>query len=153
MKLLKMSGHDCLLYSAAMVLDESPDILEREIGHDGSEVWWPDKPQPFCRRGLHIQEIQDCFFRRGKVLYPIDLMPASAPRGGEPRAIWNLQTCVTRFNAYLDGRLAILITATHAVAWNGKKVYDPNGRISSIDDYGIKQAWFCNQIISPENRV
>lgn len=141
MKLLKMAGHDCLLYSAAMVLDESPAILEKEIGHDGSEVWWPEKPQPFCRRGIHIQEILDCFIRRGKGLIPVDLMPASAPVGGKPKAIWDVEKAIIRFKTYISGREAILITASHAIAWDGSKVFDPNGRVTVIEDYSIKQAW------------
>ena len=141
MKLLKMAGHDCLLYSAAMVLDTEPAILISEIGHDGSEVWWEGHPHPFCRRGIHIQEVQDCAIRRQQIFYPYEAMPCSAPKNGKPKAIWSWEIAKKRFLDHITGKTGLLITPTHAVAWDGNMVYDPIGRISKIDNYLVREAW------------
>ena len=61
MRLLKQPNDSCLLYAAAMVLDEPPEILIREIGHDGQQVWWPELSKSFQKRSFNIQEIIDCF--------------------------------------------------------------------------------------------
>jgi len=154
MKLLKMSGHDCLLYSAAMILDESPDTLEKEIGHDGKEVWWPEVADPFCRRGIHIQEILDLCIKRGYVLYPVELMPASAARGCSPKAILQETAAILRFKRIINGQKGILITATHAVAWDGQIIFDPNGRLAVLGDYTIREAWLIgNQINYPIPKI
>ena len=70
----------CLVEAAAVVLGVEPEVLIGEIGHDGSEKLeiWNFNP-PFCYRGVHIQEIQECFLRRGKCLYLIERHPCSRP--------------------------------------------------------------------------
>ena len=58
MKLLKQPGELCLIYSAAMVLDEDPNILIDEIGFTGEEKGLY-KDDTTKSRGIHIQEIID----------------------------------------------------------------------------------------------
>jgi len=148
-KLLHQNSHQCLLYSAAMVLGEDPAVLLREIGHDGLDIWWSELYQPYCHRGHHIQEIIDCFVRRGFGLMPIQVYPTSKPRVAdvEIKQIYQEDVAVGRFLAHIGNRPAILIGASHSYAWDGEKVFDPNGVTREIADVNIMEAWIMTKLI------
>jgi len=144
MKLLNMGRQQqCMLFSLAMVLDESPETLVQEIGHNGMELWWPGFPEPHCCRGYHIQELIDVCLDHGASLVPIELYPrsASAMSPSRGRVIWDPSFCEDRFARRLENRRAILITATHACAWDGSMVFDPNGRIVELSRVPVREAW------------
>lgn len=156
MRLLTMpSGVDaCLLYSAAMVLDEKPHVLESEIGHDGQEHWWR-LPGPSAKRGHHIQELQDCAIARGKGFVRVELFPRSAPEHMDQawRLIFDQETAQRRFKNHVKGRRGILIgrgpysDLGHACAWTGKDVYDPNGLSYPLENFVIKECWLLAEMI------
>jgi hypothetical protein len=139
MRLKTKHNNRCLVWSAAMVLDENPHELLDELGHDGLEVMNPQLPKPFCYRGHHKQEIVDLFFKRGICLLQIELYPNFAPRRN---IIASKEECQARFADYLASNDAILIGAKHAVAWCKlqQKIYDPNGRVYKIDEFQIREA-------------
>jgi hypothetical protein len=147
MKLLKGAGGNCLLTSAAMLLDTTEQELINEIGHDGSEVWWPKAKATDRKRNFHIQEIIDCCMKRGYGLMPIDLMPCSMQMSDpNARILWDQSKAFGRFTNIVNGRPAILIGETlshipHACAWDGFKVFDPRGMIQEITDYTLREAW------------
>ena len=149
MKLLKQPNDSCLLYAAAMVLDEPPEKLIREIGHDGQSVWWAELSKSFQIRSFNIQEIIDCFIHRGLGLMPIHLYPCNVPPVGmvKPRMVWDAKKCDARFINLIENVEAIITgqrkdsLVSHAVAWDGKKVYDPMGMIYEIDKFMVKEAW------------
>lgn len=154
MKLLKQVSNDCLLYAAAMLLDEEPIRLAAEIGHDGKEKLWPELAVPRCYRGYHIEEIIDCFIRRGKTLTPIhpELISSPYDDGKKAASILKYEEAQARFNTYMGNFDAILIVQTnfgHAVAWNHAEglVYDPNGFYKSIEDYIVSEAWIKTDLI------
>ena len=45
---------NCLLHAFQTVT--GLNLIER-LGHDGSEIIYPDLPEPICRRGFHTQEL------------------------------------------------------------------------------------------------
>ena len=58
MKIQKQPNRwSCLPTSFAMILDVDVNELIRKIGHDGSEILWPNLEEPYCRRAFHIEEI------------------------------------------------------------------------------------------------
>lgn len=140
MELLKMSSHQCLLYSAAMLLGVTPEELVEEFGHDGLDRVW-DLPEPACYRGHHIQEIVDAAFRRGHALVPVDAFPMSAHPGVQPVAMMSESQAIRRLSTYLLNRHALLIGDNHACAWDGKRVYDPNGYVRDLESFPVRQAW------------
>lgn len=149
MKLLTMKSgeHQCMLYSLAMVLDEEPDVLIEEIGHNGTELWFPGYPVPYNMRGYHMQEFVDVCLARGQALVPIELYPRSASEKEptNPHMLWSMDDCSHRFNTMITSKRGILIGRSnhggHACAWNGKKVYDPNGRVYSLGNFSIRECW------------
>jgi len=146
MKLLKQNGDHCLVYSLAMVLDEEPEVLMGEIGHDGQEIWWPDNKNP--KRGVHIQECIDCCLRRGYGLVPIELFPCSAPVDApqDYRYIYDTIEATSRFMNNIADERGIIIGINnqgngHAVAWDGEMIHDPIGKIYPLEDFNIRECW------------
>lgn len=145
----------CLLASAAMVMNKHPDVLAEYIGHDGSEIVFPDLKDPARRRGFHVQEIIDCASVYGYAVTPIEALPVSTPDGEReyPVPFMDLGNEV-RFRMYLDSHIGIIVGRTrlwgHAVAWDGSQVYDPRGHITSLDDckIDISTFWCFDKIIS-----
>jgi hypothetical protein len=137
MKLLKQSKPQCLLYAFAMILDEDPEILVQEIGHDGLEIINPLASGARKFRGHHHQELIDCCMRRGKTVTCIEVMPQLYDFGiifTEAEAHERLQIFMNHFSGVLIGEI-------HALAWDHKeqRTYDPNGVIRSVDDFAIRE--------------
>ena len=127
----------CLLASVAMVLDKSIEELVGAVGHDGSDIVFPHLPEPGKRRGFHIQEFISVILKSGFAMTPIEVLPYSTPDGkhefpvdfpNHEERFWNLM-----YNSV--GILTGLRTRwRHAVAWNGKRIYDPLGSVYSHHD-------------------
>lgn len=128
----------CLPTAFAMALGMPlRDVLDL-IGHDGSEIVWPNYPEPQCRRGFHTQELIDVAVRAGYAVTPIQLFPALAPsERAQPLAItWGSQQ-----GNWARFRLAIrrgrgVITGRdqrhgkgHAVAYDHGAICDPDGEV------------------------
>jgi len=144
MRLIKQDGPYCLVTSAAMVLDVTPDDIHHFIGHKGTDIWWP----PHNMRGIHIQEIQEYALSKGHCFWPYELDPKCAPgEGYEPKSILGTEARTFGFMMKLSKYKAILITDNHAVAWDTKDVHDPKGFMASINDYKIREGWFLGKVI------
>jgi len=151
MQLLQMPKgvHQCLVYSLAMLIEEDPDVIIAEIGHDGTEAWWDYGP-PYSYRGYHIQEIIDVCLLRGIGLTPIEATPllGCAMQPGSHRQVWPPEEAQARMHNILQGRPAILIGPGHACAWDGNIVFDPNGRNMPLSEFRPMEAW----LVSPSHQ-
>lgn len=144
----------CLLASMAMVLEKSIQELIWEVGHDGSEIVFPQLPEPAKRRGFHIQEFISTILKSGFAVTAIESLPCSTPDGKHEYSInfpWNEK----RFWGLTVGNKGILTGLRtkwrHAVAWNGVKVFDPLGsiyRIPDIQNFSIDVFYRFDQIKS-----
>lgn len=153
MRLLKMDKPQCLLYSAAMVLDVSVKDIISAIGHDGMEIVNPSRPDNERYRSVHIQEIIDCFILRGFGLMPIERVCSIGYEFGGNIDVYGSRSD-KRFKGYMHGREGIMIGSSkyrpnepHSWAWDGKNCYDPNGFIADLDDYIIREAWMKVELI------
>lgn len=169
MKLLKQVGDTCMLYSVAMLFDITPEVVIKELGHDGSEIWWPcNAYHPDMSRSYHIQEIQDMCIGRGYALANIEVWPVMGPRMKEFREAFEGQSddkTIERFFNHIKGHKGILIlrqndselehAPTHACAWDGENIYDPNGKVyppedlesGYKDDWNIQEAYILTKMI------
>lgn len=151
MKLLRMkTGHRCFIYSAAMLLDETPETLMKELGHDGMIIAWPDLQSPKCFRGVHIQEVQDLCLRRGKLLAAVEIAPRIGYDSHHWTRIYNDDRETPRFLGAISGRPGLITgvyqnTAlpqdNHCVAWDGERIFDPNDKITRLEQFSIQTAW------------
>lgn len=66
-----MNNWSCLPKAFARALNISFDEFVKLVGHDGSEIIWPDQPEPRCRRGFTIQECIIATLELGYAVTPI----------------------------------------------------------------------------------
>lgn len=150
MKLIRSTkSWNCVLAAAAMVLGTTVQELEEIIGHDGSEIINPELKPPGDRKGFHMQEIIDAANNLGYAVTVIDARPIQTATGRDKFEINfpNFKSAEDRFRHYLDNNIGILCGIApsgywHGVAWDGKNVYDPQGRVYSLSDIKIKVQLF-----------
>lgn len=125
-----------------MVTDIPIESLIRNIGHDGSEILWPEQKEPLNRRGFHIEEIQYALFKERWLLAPFTSSFGYNPGGNTAIHIEvydfseKLKEVLNEYNGLLLGRYRGS-TTPHAVAWNAfeKVIYDPGGCLSPYDSF------------------
>ncbi len=134
MKLI--TGYNCLLASAAMVLDVHPDVLTQLIGHDGSEIIFPKLPEPLNKRVFHVQEIIDCAIEYRYAVTEIQAIPCLTPNGKDEYPVKFPNK--NRFENHFNDNIGIIVGQTekcgHAIAWDGKMCFDPRGFVCSYED-------------------
>lgn len=145
----------CLATSFAMVLDVPLEELIEEIGHDGSEVIFPDLPEPLRRRAFHVQELIDCAIRRGVSVTPIEGLPAASPDSRHTITLPQRDPS-RRLRDYLVFHKGVLTGLSqsgnpHAVAWLGddRCYYDPkDAEPHPLETFSIQTFWMCTRMCS-----
>jgi hypothetical protein len=127
---IKPQRHLCLPTSFAMALDIPVAALLDEVGHDGSEIVFPDLPEPSCRRGFHVQELIDVALRRRFAVTPVELFPVLAHTDTRHRTLrldnwWRFESVLRNSRGVLDGTGC---HCGHAVAYDHGHIFDPDGR-------------------------
>jgi hypothetical protein len=109
----------------SVLLGEDSFDIAKEIGYDGSEIWWPNLPEPFNRRGFHYQDLFNVAIKRGYALMYLERIPLLYPGfDGEPKAADNELLLDHYFNNYLITYQGVAIKNRHAIAWFGGKIDD-----------------------------
>jgi len=133
----------------------TPKEVIEEIGHDGTEVWFPEAKGQSQKRSFHIRELQDLCMSRGLALAEIDMVPFLSPDPNkfEPHTLWPPDECFTRFAQAIKKEPALIVSRTdsgtgHLAAWDGEQILDPNGFRSTIEDYNfnIVKAFILTQL-------
>lgn len=131
------------------------DMLDM-IGHDGSEVVWPDLSDPHCRRGHHTQECLAASLMFGYAFTPMLPTLVSAPSlHVEPYFTETILGVPTneRFDATVNHFTGVLCGQTnsgagHAVAFDAGRIYDPDGFIYPYGDINFQpyQLWLRHDL-------
>ena len=143
MRHLKMTKPQCLLYSAAMVLDVEVEHLISIIGHDGMK--YPGRwMHPI---GIHMQEIQMAALQMGYCFAPVEFLPVSDLYGVEYKIKNNCGLApMDTYNHYLKYKGIIIGECSnghyHAVAFEDGSIYNP----SSAELAGVKELWLLASI-------
>lgn len=128
MELIKQQYQwSCASASMAMLLGVPEANIFKSLGHDGSDILWPNLDEPYGRRGFHPQELMDTAIRHGYAMMEIvdsielvnkdnDCKIIEMPQS---RLIWYMD----RFDGLILGRYSVGVY--HAVAWSKGHVYDP----------------------------
>lgn len=117
------------------------------LGHDGSEIIWPQFPEPFCRRGFHIQELIFIAWRNhSRTVTPFQAEPMIGCLGGEPVDVPHLPDAKWRMPELLSSNCGVLTGKTlrgmpHAVAWDAELVYDTDGMVYGLDGFQLETFW------------
>jgi len=134
------SQWSCVPTAFAMLFNMDAKDLIQEIGHDGSEVFWPElEPTQLGKRAFHPQECIDIGIKHGIYIVSIHVLPYTEHfvTTIKPKAIWSEQFCLDRFTRYLQNFEGVMTGTTgfnmgHAVAWDRKLVYDPRGHLKEL---------------------
>lgn len=149
MQLLQQPNRwSCLITSAAMVLDcRTGDLIDR-LGHDGSQILWPTEPEPLCRKGFQIEEIQYLALRYGRLF--AEFMPklCYAPKPDRTPHWLNFENDYHNVLKIANGIMLGTYYGSdnaHAVAWNAKDevIHDPAGRRVPLDRFNVETFYAC----------
>ena len=144
----------CLITSFAMALDVSVATLEQMIGHNGSDVLYPEVPDPFGRRGFHVQELIHVAWALGWSVTPYELLPSlqhALPRQrikieiDRPGGNWQ------QFERMLRSTRGVVTGAGrysgHAIAYDGPTIFDPDGWTYEYSDKNCRERGFHTQCL------
>ena len=146
-----IAAWSCLAESAAMALNMPYADLIKEIGHDGSEIIFPELPEPGKRRGFHMQEIIDVAIKKGYAVTPIEPLPCSTPDGLK---VYTVHFEIKRFQNHLENTRGIITGMKrkwrHAVYWADSYILDPIGKVYNFDslNMNIDCFWLFSKIKS-----
>lgn len=96
-----MNNWSCSVQAAAKVMCIPTQQLVDKIGHDGSEIVFPDLLKPMCHAGFHNQEIQDAALRLGWIVTTFEARPVATPDGVNMRDVFVEEKLEQRFDFYL----------------------------------------------------
>lgn len=121
-----MSEFSCLLDCFAFALNTTSSTLTQLLRHDGSEIIYPDLPEPFCRRGFDVFELMNAaitFYRPAfctlllREIAHSNMMTVDRPK------ILDLDLTSKWF---VSKRPIVVMTSNHAVVCKeGQVVFDP----------------------------
>src|SRR5262245_38829094 len=124
----------CLPTAFAIALDVSVRELIAEIGHDGSDIIFPDQPEPYSRRSFHIQEFISPCLKRDYALLIVEAVPTihpdypiQFPEGNAFRIIELMKEYIGVLAGEHEGG------KPHAMAWDKQHYYDPDYDMPLID--------------------
>jgi hypothetical protein len=132
----------CILTAFAIILDIDQKDLIKEIGHDGSEEWWPTAKYPYNKRGFHIQELIDCCLRRSYAVTQIEPQPCVF--SPEENKIREIDLGEKRFQDILSNNIGVILGKTktgsrHALSWFKDFAINPaNGLKTDINGFNIQ---------------
>jgi len=137
--LIQPNRWSCLAASFAMCLDISLEEVFEFLGHDGSEILWPELGDPFRRQSFHPQEMFDLCLQHLVIPVTIEYSPTVVV-DGTSYCTMSVESCQERFQDFLQNHTGVLggtgQTGTpHAVAWDKSKCIDPRGDSYPIDEF------------------
>jgi len=123
-------GKECMLYALAMVLDTPAEDLRALVSMP-------------VDRSLHPQELIDISHAVGYTLTIIEVCPyCTDPVELTQTPVYSESHTRARILKYITGAPGVCIVRTergtyHALAWDGKRVFDPHGTISCVPPQNI----------------
>lgn len=112
----------CVLTAFSSILGIDEKAIIDELGHNGSEIVFPDLPEPLCRRGFDPRELVYYCFKRGINVTELD---AKLMRQGANGNIFTIDKS-EELTSLLPKNKGVLTGSFmgrfHAVAWNGEKI-------------------------------
>lgn len=133
----------CSVASAAMCMDICLNKLVGLIGHDGSEVVFPDLEPPTCYAGFSPQEIIDASMRCGYSVTSVETMPRCTPDGDHVRDVFPEDKIIERVEWYLSRFNCVAAGERnmggrrywHNIAWSKdeQRWHDPSGPVTAKD--------------------
>ena len=127
----------CSIAAAAMVTGLTIHDFIKYIGHDGSDIVFPDLPSPLCRKGFTTAEIIDAAMSLGWSVTNIECYPVATPDGVHTRDVYSENKIKSRMEHYFKHYSGVAIGERldgrywHCVAWDKDRWFDPSGPITT----------------------
>ncbi len=137
-----------------MALGIPVTMLIKLVGHDGSEIVWPELSEPLRRRGHHVQEMIYVAHQLEFSVTPFEAFPVSLGKAGaEPFTVPMIPQAGERMPRIMDGTTGVVTGENpkrrpHAVAWDGRSLIDPGGLDYGIGDFHMETYWLVRKIKS-----
>jgi hypothetical protein len=151
MKLIRQPNKwSCLPTAFAMAMEVELDWLIKQIGHDGSEILYPDLKDPERRRSFHHQEIIQVALRNDFTVTPLIPNYTLFPGKGENHRLDIsvsddiLFELMSRYSGVLVGETYSGLR--HAVAWDRHIILDPNGWKYNRDRFIMEVFWAVGRL-------
>lgn len=123
----------CVPTAFAMCIKIDVDQVIAQIGHDGSAILYPDRPEPFMRRAFYPEELYPICYKNGYIVteFYYDVYY------NDGLHIGNYENFI---NSILPKHIGVLGGKTkegkhHCVAWDGKYILDPMDLVYTIDRF------------------
>lgn len=144
--LIQPNRWSCLPTSFAMACRVPLEKILEIIGHDGSQIIWSELSEPKRRRTFHVQE---CVWAAWKLGFCVTAFEASPQLAASEYNIIDIPI-IYDDKDLLRRRGVITGVANgnrHAVAYEGRIVYDPNGTVYEFIhcDFLIDTFWIFNE--------
>ena len=129
----------CLVTAFAMALDTPLDELIRLLGHDGSEIIFPNNNDPHNRRSFHPQEILDVaeeYYCKTFIVYE------ATPTISDGKIEIPIDMPKDRMYDIMDGEIGVIQGFNpngnyHAIAWDGYNIFNPGNGNYNIKEFHI----------------
>lgn len=140
--MMQPSAWSCIPTSFGMCLDLTPAEVMEAIGHDGSEIRWPDRAEPHNRRMFFWEECIPICLDYLRFPVHVERFIGYVPEGCSNEIILDQTALLESMMGRVDG-VILGITKNgkpHACAWNFKenKVYDPEGGCGNLNEYQVE---------------
>jgi hypothetical protein len=125
----------------------SVETIIEAVGHDGSEIIYPDLDEPYCRRSFHIQEMINVCMLSNIGVIPIQTNPVSYVDSEHIYNLPDMRIMDWYTNLYSGVMVGLgLQGRPHAIAWDKKLVHDSNGLVYSLDKFRIETFFITTKI-------
>lgn len=126
----QLNKWSCLSCAFAKVLDLPEKFIHDLAGHTGAE------PHGDEALGFHIQEMIKIALTMDKSVTPLDFIPICEYMNADTRYLNDRGYVLSQ----MENRVGVLTgyglpsKTPHAVAWDGARIFDPNGTIYTRND-------------------
>lgn len=141
----------CLPTAFAIVCDVPVSVFIDMVGHDGSEIIWPELPEPFKRRSFNVQEMIDPCLNMGLAPIRIETYPHSYPRidlekGYKLDGRQRLTHYVGKYDGVMIGEF--IRGKPHAAAWNHaeQRIYNTNNLVTMLENFHLEEFWMVMEL-------
>jgi hypothetical protein len=136
----------CLPTAFAMVLRLPVAKVIAGLTHDGSEVAWPQLPEPLCRRGFHIQELIFLAWEYKKFVTPFEAIPLLTSQGQPPIDVPFTEPPQKRLAWIMAAHEGVITGLApsgmpHACSWDRSLCLDPNGTRYPVEKFTLETFW------------
>lgn len=115
----QLNNWSCLPTAFAIILNKPATKIIEAIGHDGSEILWPELGEPECRKGFHIQECIKTALYHGWGVIHLDINPIVIKNEFNEYSYGDDTTFILgMLLSYSGVLLGKSFAKSHAVAWD-----------------------------------